>query len=282
LSSNLTYYNLFRDVNWKSFWDIKGYEPVIKRCDDGYTLGSDLAKCLHERAIINQKHFEEINQWKKHWLKKIKSEDYIEYGGCKDAWCELLETEEKIAKHHSELSLSYKKYSNEVSVWLKRNYQKHVIHFNQQKMFLDDFKQAQKDWKKTVEKLDKNKKELDLLCKKHGNEAKVEIKGEKENLIKDCEQQFQLLNHYMPNYKQEMMKAFDFAQRLERKRKKEFKRVFSDWLNTLKTQVTSETQVSPIQLGKLESYEPEIDLLWYSNHYGPGMEFIMPSFLNSY
>jgi hypothetical protein len=49
-----------------------------------------------------------------------------------------LETEEKIAKHHSELSLSYKKYSNEVSVWLKRNNQKHMIHFNQQKMFLDN------------------------------------------------------------------------------------------------------------------------------------------------
>jgi hypothetical protein len=277
LSSNLTYYNLFKDVNWKSFWDIEGYEPVIKRCDDGYTLGSDLEKCLHERATINQKHFEEIYDWKKHWLKKVKSEDYIEYGGCKEAWCELLETEEKIAKTHSELSLSYKNCSNDVSEWLKRNYQKHVIHFNQQKMFLEDFERAQKDWEKTVKKFEKCKKDHDLLCKKHGNEAKEEIKVKKENLIKNCEQQLQLLNYYVPNYKKGMMEAFDFTQRLERLRKKEFKRVFSNWLNTLKTQVTSD---APIQLGKLESYEPEIDLLWYSNNYGPGMEFIMPSLLN--
>ena len=231
-SSNLTYYNLFKDVNWKSFWDIDGYEPVLKRCDDGYILGSDLAKCLHERAAINQKHFEDIYQWKKHWLKKIKNEDYVEYGGCKDAWCELLETEEKLAKKQSEVSLSYKKYSTDVSEWLKKNYQKHVIHFNQQKMFLEDFKGAQKDWKHALQKLDRNKNEHE---------------------------------------------SFEFTQRLERLRKKEFKRVFSNWLNSLKTQVISD---NIIKSDKLEKYDPEQDLLWYSNNYGPGMEFIMPSLLN--
>ena len=276
-SSNLAYYNLFKDVNWKSFWDIDGYEPVLKRCDDGYILGSDLAKCLHERAAINQKHFEDIYQWKKHWLKKIKNEDYVEYGGCKDAWCELLETEEKLAKKQSEVSLSYKKYSTDVSEWLKKNYQKHVIHFNQQKMFLEDFKGAQKDWKHALQKLDRNKNEHESLCKKYGNEAKEEIKSRKDNLIRNCEQQIQLLNYFVPNYKKGMIDAFEFTQRLERLRKKEFKRVFSNWLNSLKTQVISD---NIIKSDKLEKYDPEQDLLWYSNNYGPGMEFIMPSLLN--
>ena len=273
LSNDSTYYMLYSDENWKNFWDIHGYDPVLKRCRDGNHLGSNLKECLHQRAAIEQKYYESILDWRKHWIKKVRSDDFVEYGGCKEAWCELLEAEEKITRKHSELSLKYERFSSDISDWLNQNYEKHVIHFNQEKLFREDFKLAQKDWRKTLEKYDKFKKEYESLCKMYEKEAKDEIKCKKDISKKICNEQVQLLNFYEPQYKKSMTDAFELTQRLERLRKKEFKKAFNSWLSCIKDQLSADTILDTYQTQK---YNVENDLLWYSNNYGPGMKFVMP------
>ena len=257
----------------KNFWDIHGYDPVLKRCRDGYDLGSNLKECLHKRAAIEQKYYESILDWRKHWIEIVRKNDFVEYGGCKEAWCELLEAEENIIGKHTDLSSKYERFSSDVSDWLNQNYEKHVIHFNQEKLFREDFKLAQKDWRKTLEKYDKFKKEYESLCKMYEKEAKDEIKCKKDISKKICNEQVQLLNFYEPQYKKSMTDAFELTQRLERLRKKEFKKAFNSWLSCIKDQLSADTLLDAYQTQK---YNVENDLLWYSNKYGPGMKFVMP------
>ncbi len=256
--------DLYKKLDWKNFWDINGYEPTLKRCDDGYHLGFSLKECLKERYIIDEKYHINVSDWREKWCKYVKKSS--EYGGCNNAWLDLLEMEVQTVKNYSEESLQLLNHSNELDEWLKKHYQKHIIHFYQQKLFLEEFQKHQKDWKESLEKLLKYKEELASLKRKKETEN---IKEAIIQIREKIESRQKKLRSMQITYKEGMIETFKLAQELERKRKQVFKNVFDKWFDFLKAR-NDTTNLSQ------ELYEPEEDLLWYYKNYGPGMNFIIP------
>ncbi len=256
-----------------NFWDIKGYKPAIERCDNGYKIGTNMMDCLHERAKINQEHAKSIAQWSKKWSDFVKTES-TEYGGAKEAWLELLEIEDEIAKINTELCIRYQENVNSMENWLKVHYQRHIINFNQQKYFREEFEDAQKEWRKVLEKLNGYKKEYDSLVKKNGNdESAVEFKEKKLKISKHCHDQIDLLKHFEPKYKSAMKEVFEETQKLERLRKKELKKIFNNWLSCIKDQIDDGYNFG---ISKVENFNSENDLKWFSDNCGAGVEFKLP------
>ncbi len=253
--------DLYKNLDWKNFWDINGYEPTLKRCDDGYDLVCNLKKCLKERYIIDKNYHIDVSDWREKWRKFVKKS--TEYGGCNNAWLDHLEKEVQTVKNYSEESLQLLNYSNELGEWLKKHYQKHIIHFYQQKLFLEEFQKHQKDWKESLEKLLKYKQELASLNRKKETEN---IKEAIFQIREKIESRQKKLGSMQITYKDDMIKTFELAQELERKRKQVFKNVFDKWFNFVKARKDT-ANLSQVL------YEPEQDLLWYYKNYGPGMDF---------
>ena len=256
-------------MNWKNFWEIEGFKPTLKRCDDGYDLASNLIKCLEERNAFDEKYCKDVSDWSDKWSELVQKSR--EYGGCNKTWISLIEKEKEAVEKHSKNSFQYLEYSDEVKKWLTENYNLHYVNFYEKKLFQEFFKKAQKEWKESLEKLQKYSQELDSLKNKKESENTKESINEMNDKI---QRRKNTLKNMQMTYKQDMIKTFRLAESLELRRKIEFKRVFDDWFTLLKK--FNENQLNSNNLGDI--YDPQSDLSWYEKNYGPGMEFKIPEF----
>lgn len=76
--------------NGESFWDIGNYKYVLKRCDNGNKLSSELADMITERGKLEESYAKSLRQWAKKWSDHLENESN-EYGTTKDAWYGFLE-----------------------------------------------------------------------------------------------------------------------------------------------------------------------------------------------
>lgn len=74
----------------ESFWDLGNYKYVLRRCDNGSKLSTELADMITERAKLEESYAKSLRQWAKKWNEHLDNES-VEYGTTKDAWYAFLE-----------------------------------------------------------------------------------------------------------------------------------------------------------------------------------------------
>lgn len=61
----------------RSFWDIGGYKPTLKRVADGYQLCNELTSLIRERSEIENKYAASLRSWNKKWADHIGKGEHL-------------------------------------------------------------------------------------------------------------------------------------------------------------------------------------------------------------
>ena len=128
-----TYVNNIGEV--KNFWEVGNYKYTVKRCFNGYTLGTELATMISERADIEEAYAKSLQQWHKQWTEHLRHKT-TEYETGRDSWQAMLNTGNLVADIHMD---THTKLMNEVvpeiKDWLKKSYERKHINFKVTKNF---------------------------------------------------------------------------------------------------------------------------------------------------
>jgi hypothetical protein len=292
------------DVNSeKNFWNIKGYKSALKRCDDGFKSGEKFKECINDLAELEDSYAKSLKKWEKKWLIYLSTES-TEYQSGKDTWVSFLKVGSEVSDLHSELSDKLQRTAiDSVKKWLEENYKKSFLHFKKTKEFEKQFQDAQKAWQVSIDKVkgakddfflsDKKLREAEtgLKLKYSGAECNTVMKREaerkadlakidREKMEKRYKDEIDLLGLSEPRYKNDMQKVFDETQMFEETRLKFFKQIYTSCLEIL-VQQSKGPGIENIFMdlsGKIDSFNHENDLNWWSSNHGTGMQLLLPKF----
>ncbi|CAF0986534.1 unnamed protein product [Rotaria sordida] len=283
-----------------SFWEIGKYSRVIKRCDDGNKLTTDLISMINERAELEKAFSKTLKSWSKKWS------DYVakssEFGSMTSAWKAIMAEADATADVHQNV---HDDLQNEVipaiKGWQKGKYVKSMMHIKSTKEYDEEFKRAQKPWAKLYGKVDKYKREYHVATKNlktaetQENNSKLDAAVPQEQRAKIAEkvercrkekdsakvkyaEALQDLNRANPKYMDDMNDVFHRCQSFEKDRLIKFQEFLAttekylDVSNRLKSPIFQQFSQT------IENCDPDKDLSWWSETYGATMKMNWPIF----
>ncbi|CAF1126027.1 unnamed protein product [Rotaria sordida] len=286
-----------------SFWEIGKYSRVIKRCDDGNKLTTDLISMINERAELEKAFSKTLKSWSKKWS------DYVakssEFGSMTSAWKAIMAEADATADVHQNV---HDDLQNEVipaiKGWQKGKYVKSMMHIKSTKEYDEEFKRAQKPWAKLYGKVDKYKREYHVATKNlktaetQENNSKLDAAVPQEQRAKIAEkvercrkekdsakvkyaEALQDLNRANPKYMDDMNDVFHRCQSFEKDRLIKFQEFLAttekylDVSNRLKSPIFQQFSQT------IENCDPDKDLSWWSETYGATMKMNWPIFEES-
>ncbi|CAF0815517.1 unnamed protein product [Rotaria sp. Silwood1] len=283
-----------------SFWEIGKYNRVVKRCDDGNKLTSDLISMIGERAELEKTFSKMLKSWSKKWS------DYVakssEFGSMTSAWKAIMGEADASAEVHQTV---HDELQNEIipgiKSWQKTKYVKSMMHIKPTKDFDEEFKRAQKPWAKLYVKVDKYKRDYHTATKNlkmaetQENNSKLDgsvpldqrakvveklerCRKEKETAKSKYNEALQELNRANPKYMDDMNDVFSRCQIFERDRLVKFREFLG---TTEKCLDLSHRLQSPNfqQFSQtIKNCDADKDLSWWSDIYGAGMKMNWPTF----
>ncbi|CAF0845862.1 unnamed protein product [Brachionus calyciflorus] len=276
-----------------SFWDIGNYKYTLTRCDNGHTLGAELAEMLSDRAKLEEEYAKSLKNWSKKWNNHLNKES-TECEATKTGWKALLDIAEKSADVHLDMCKTLiNRPVLKIKDWLKIRYEKSIINYKQTKEFENEFETAEKSWLVLNEKLRKYKKEyFDSIkdTKQSEETAKMaqsnpkytlEQRSKLEEKVKRCKEEQERalklykdtlieLDLYKPRHIAKMTEVFEKTQNFEQERILFFKRTFSECQEILQNHHVNERfdEIFEEALQNINSVNPEDDLNWWSKHFG--------------
>jgi hypothetical protein len=283
-----------------SFWEIGKYNRVVKRCDDGNKLTTDLVSLISERAELEKAFSKMLKSWSKKWS------DYVakssEFGSTSSAWKAIMGEADASAEVHQTV---HDELQNDIipsiKSWQKTKYVKSMMHIKPTKDFDDEFKRAQKPWAKLYVKVDKYKREYHTATKNlkmaetQDNNSKLDGAVPQDQRVKVAEkvercrkekeaakikytEALQELNRANPKYMDDMNEVFARCQTFERDRLGKFR----DFLNATEKclDLTHRLQTPTFQQFSqtIKNCDADRDLSWWSDTYGAGMKMNWPTF----
>jgi len=81
-----------------SFWEIGKYHRVVKRCDDGNKLTTDLISMITERAELEKAFSKMLKGWSKKWSDYVQKSP--EFGTMASAWKAIMTEADASADLH--------------------------------------------------------------------------------------------------------------------------------------------------------------------------------------
>ncbi|CAF0885043.1 unnamed protein product [Rotaria sp. Silwood1] len=283
-----------------SFWEIGKYSRVVKRCDDGNKLTTDLISMIGERAELEKSFSKMLKSWSKKWSEYVAKSS--EFGSMTSAWKAIMAEADATAEVHQNV---HDDLQNDVipsvKSWQKGKYVKSMMHVKSTKEFDEEFKRAQKPWAKLYGKVDKYKREYHVATKSlktaetQENNSKLDssvpqdqrakitervdrCRKEKETAKTKYAEALQDLNRANPKYMDDMNDVFIRCQTFERDRLVKFQEFLA---NTEKCLDISHRLKAPIvqQFSQtIENCDPDKDLSWWSDTYGATMKMNWPVF----
>ena len=140
-----------------SFWDIRNYQRVVKRIENGARLCSDLVKMSQERVEIEAKYTRGLQQWAKKW------EDVVskgpEYGSLETGCKSCLKEAVKVADLHTEMCTKIEhEVIDSIQMWKGDHFHKTIRGLKEAKKAEESFVLGQKPWIKRLGKTSRAKK----------------------------------------------------------------------------------------------------------------------------
>lgn len=288
--------------NKESFWEVGRFKIALKRCDNGAKLANDLSDLISERAKLEDNYGKAIKNWSHKWSEHLNKES-SEYETTKDAWLAVLESGNKQANVHIDLSKTLINYPVfKIKDWLKRKYQRSIINFKQTKEFEENFEEAQSSWLELYDKLKKSKKEYEESIEtrkschetavsaesnpKYTTEQRTKLSQRDEKAVEDQQRAKEKykesviqMNLYQPRYIENMTEAFAKTQNFEQERMLFFKQIFLECHEVL--QVHHDERLDELfeeLLQKVNCINPQNDIEWWAGKYGTGTQGNWPEF----
>lgn len=266
-----------------NFWNIGGYEIAIERFKNGHQLGKDLKDCIKERAKIEADYAECLTNWKLNWDRYLIKKSF-EYGTSKQAWHAFLQTGDDLASIHSKLAENFNKPIENIKTWIKKTYDKHIIHFNTAKKLEKDFEKAQELWKNCLDSIKDIQKEYDSICKKLNStnfkdtpEHKEALRLEKYGI--DEEKHAESVKE---SYERRINEVFEETQFIEKERIEMFEGIYKlchdSLFNELNSNDLNYKQIFEKFSKTINRINKENDVKLWAQKYAIGMSFIMPKF----
>ncbi|XP_062847614.1 protein kinase C and casein kinase substrate in neurons protein 3-like isoform X2 [Trichomycterus rosablanca] len=277
------------------FWTPGSYIRTVNRPQDSYKVCDVVVECLKDRARLEQRYAQQLNDWSNKWKKITDSRPM--YGSVLRAWQCFFSSTERLSTLHSAVSHSLvSEDGGRIRSWQKKAFQKKAFYgFRESHDLKKEFARAQKPWVKRMKKLDKAEhvyhraceKELKVLEKERQlrtNEnqnqralTKIQNSVEKAQHERERarERYVKVLDSvcsYTPRYMEEMEAVFDQSQEQEGKRIGFLK----DTLLSIHSHldITNNQSVKAVYSDLahvLTVISEEDDLRWWRNHHGPGM-----------
>ncbi|CAF1070984.1 unnamed protein product [Rotaria sordida] len=286
-----------------SFWEMGKYNRVVKRCDDGNKLTTDLVSMISERAELEKTFSKMLKGWSKKWS------DYVakssEFGSMSSAWKAIMGEADASAEVHQTV---HDELQNDIipaiKTWQKTKYVKSMMHVKPTKDFDDEFKRAQKPWAKLYVKVDKYKRDYHTATKNlkmaetQENNSKLDgsvpsdqrakvaeklerCRKEKESAKSKYNEALQELNRANPKYMDDMNDVFSRCQTFEKDRLVKFREFLGATEKCL--DLSNRLQSSNFQQFSqtIKNCDADKDLSWWSDIYGAGMKMNWPTFEES-
>ncbi|CAF0799528.1 unnamed protein product [Rotaria sordida] len=283
-----------------SFWEMGKYNRVVKRCDDGNKLTTDLVSMISERAELEKTFSKMLKGWSKKWS------DYVakssEFGSMSSAWKAIMGEADASAEVHQTV---HDELQNDIipaiKTWQKTKYVKSMMHVKPTKDFDDEFKRAQKPWAKLYVKVDKYKRDYHTATKNlkmaetQENNSKLDgsvpsdqrakvaeklerCRKEKESAKSKYNEALQELNRANPKYMDDMNDVFSRCQTFEKDRLVKFREFLGATEKCL--DLSNRLQSSNFQQFSqtIKNCDADKDLSWWSDIYGAGMKMNWPTF----
>ncbi|OQV19149.1 Protein kinase C and casein kinase II substrate protein 3 [Hypsibius exemplaris] len=230
-----------------SFWEPGGYKKTTKRITDGNQLCTEIVDMVQERCEIEAAYASKLKSWSKRWIAQI--DKGPEYGSMESAWKAVLTAADREADVHLRVKENLvSTIQNEMRRWQKENFHKGMmaLHLKEKKEMDEEFRKAQKPWKKRFLAVEKSKKEYHDLCQKEQsvvqrskmyqndtgisedqkaktldeiaklNTQRQSARGNYEDALRD-------LNSYNARYMEDMKEVYARCQEMEHKRLDFFK-----------------------------------------------------------
>lgn len=285
-----------------SFWDLKNYKIALKRYDNGHKLTTELAEMIEQRALIEDNYAKSLQTWKAKWGQYLETET-VEYGTTRKAWLALLDSGAKTAEVHLDAKTRiHEDILTKTKQFIKDKYQKHFVNFKKTKELEDEFEEAQKNWAKLLERMNKAKREYYDAIKStrsavaaareadsnakvsEENRQKLHAKAESSERDQDAfkrkyESTLTDLEANKQKYIDDMSRVFQKTQNLEQERMVFFKQMLLECHSILQTYNDDRHGFIFNELkDSIERLRPEEDTEWWSNKYGPGTKPNWPKF----
>jgi hypothetical protein len=284
-----------------SFWELGKYMRTVKRCDNGYQLGTHLRKLIEERSEIEKKYAALLQEWNKKWNTFLDKD--IEYGTTQGAWRGLLTEADEVASLHNRMAERLMADVNiSIKLWQKDNYHKSMMHFKETKEFEENFRKAQKPWAKRMTKVLAAKKDYHAACRSEKSTANQEnnargdttvspdqLKKLQEKLRK-CQQEVEAtrekytaavndINGYNAKYIEDMSEVYKKCQEFEQRRIEFFKKTLFQLHTCLDLSVEPKySQIYTSLHSTINNVDHSKDLKWWSNNHGVDMAMNWPEF----
>lgn len=281
-----------------SFWEIGKYNRVVKRCDDGNKLTTDLMNLISERAELEKTFSKMLKSWSKKWS------DYVakspEFGSMAAAWKAIMGEADASAEMHQTV---HDELQNEIipgiKAWQKTKYVKSMMSVKATKDFDEEFKRAQKPWAKLYVKVDKYKRDYHTatknlkLAESQENNPRVEgnvpqdhrakvaekaerFRKEKESVKVKYAEALQELNRANPKYMDDMNEVFLRCQAFEKDRLSHFREFLGTTERCLDLSHRLQSPIFQQFSQTIKNSDPDKDLAWWSDTYGAGMKMNWP------
>ena len=257
----------------RGFFELDAYSVALKRCENGHDLAQQLSEMFDERAQLELAYTNQLRAWSRKWHGEIvKSQEYgtnkkawdqsVTTGKLSCSWFSLSLTDgsldrwsgEQMADVHGILSASLtESLVPKLRQWRKDNYEKSVRHYKKTKEFEKEFMDAQKSWKKLLDKINEYKSTYYSACKtaKSASDAersaatdeqrrkyadKAEVAKREAGFAKTkYEQSINEAREQRPSYESAMKDVFERTQAFEKKRLDFCKETFDEYSKILET-----------------------------------------------
>uniref|UniRef100_A0A646QDQ0 Protein kinase C and casein kinase substrate in neurons protein n=1 Tax=Hemiscolopendra marginata TaxID=943146 RepID=A0A646QDQ0_9MYRI len=284
-----------------SFWEPGNYKRTTKRIEDGFRLCNDLIQLIQERSEIEKAYAKSLKSWSKKWNETI--EKGPEYGTTEAAWKGVLvEADRRCELHTNVREHLINDVQNSVKQWQKDNYHRSMMHIKEKKEMDDQFKKAQKQWAKILEKVNKAKTDYHTACKNERSAINQEKNAagdsslspdqvkKLQDRVQKCKEEVQKtkeryelslvdIKSFNPKYMEDMTVVFDKCQEMEDKRLNFFKEMLfgvHDCLNISKDPLLP--QIYEEYRHTIQNADSTKDLKWWSNNHGVAMAMNWPQF----
>lgn len=284
-----------------SFWEPGNYKRTTKRIEDGFRLCNDLIQLIQERSEIEKGYAKSLRNWAKKWHDII--EKGPEYGTTEAAWKGVLvEAERRDDLHTRVRDRLLNEVQAAVKQWQKDNYHRSMMHIKEKKEMDDQFKKAQKQWAKKLEKVNKAKADYHAACKNERSAVNQEknaagdsslsldqVKKLQDRVLKSkddvqrTKERYDTalveIADYNPKYMEDMTAVFEKCQEMEDKRLLFFKEMLfgvHECLNFSKEPLLP--QIYEEYRHTIQNADSSKDLKWWSNNHGVAMAMNWPQF----
>ncbi|CAF1063226.1 unnamed protein product [Didymodactylos carnosus] len=284
-----------------SFWEIGKYHRVVKRCDDGNKLTTDLMSMITERAELEKQFSKMLKNWSKKWSDYVQKSP--EFGTMGSAWKAVMNEADSSADLH--LNVHDELQSDVVPTikqWQKTKYVKSMMHIKPTKDFEEEFKRAQKPWAKLYTKVDKYKRDYHTATKNlkmaetQENNSKLDAsvtadqKQKATDKVDKCRKEkdaarvkyteaIQELNRCNPKYMDDMNEVFTRCQSFEKDRLINFRDFIGKTQKCLDLSSRPQLPIIFQQFSQtIKNTDADRDLSYWSETYGAGMKMNWPIF----